>query len=187
MKVLLIDFYDSFTYNIYHYLISLDVEVIIWEDKDVRLEDIEQFDCIVLSPGPGMPAETFSMFKVLEKYSNSKRILGVCLGMQGIAEFFGGKLYNQKIIKHGVSEIIDVKKPGVLFHGLKNKMNVGLYNSWAVELKNESELIATAFTENGVLMAFEHSSLPIFGVQFHPESILSENGHEIFKNFLFNI
>jgi anthranilate synthase/aminodeoxychorismate synthase-like glutamine amidotransferase len=166
-------------------LVSLNVEVTVWEDKQVRLDDIEQFDCIVLSPGPGLPMEKESLFKVLEKYSGSKKILGVCLGMQGIAEFYGAKLYNSQEIKHGASEIIKVKTPGKLFKDLPDKMKVGLYNSWAVQLNEKSKLIPTAYLENGTLMAFEHSELPLFGVQFHPESILSDFGHELFKNFLF--
>jgi len=186
LKVLLIDFYDSFTYNIYHYLISQDVDVTVWEDKDVDLDKIEQFDCIVLSPGPGLPKETFSLFKVLEKYSATKKILGICLGMQGIAEYFGAKLYNLDLIKHGVAETIEVSTPGRLFNGLEKSFKVGLYNSWAVELNDNSNLFLTAKSENGTVMAFEHKELPIYGVQFHPESVLSENGLELFRNFLFN-
>ena len=186
MKVLLIDFYDSFTFNIFHYLESLGAAVTVVEDKSIILDEIEQYDCIILSPGPGIPKETKSLFAVLERYSKSKKILGVCLGMQGIAEFYGAKLYNQNLVKHGVSEKMNILQPNRLFLNFKNEISVGLYHSWAANLKESGELFPVAFSENNVLMAFEHQTLPVFGVQFHPESILTENGKEVFKNFLFS-
>ena len=186
MKVLLIDFYDSFTFNIFHYLEGLGVDVTVVEDKSIILDEIEQYDCIVLSPGPGIPSDTKSLFVVLERYSKSKKILGVCLGMQGISEYFGAKLYNQNSVKHGVSEKMNILQPNRLFSNFKNEISVGLYHSWAVNLKESGELLPVAFSENNILMAFEHKTLPVFGVQFHPESILTENGKEVFKNFLFS-
>ena len=186
MKVLLIDFYDSFTFNIFHYLESLGVDVTVIEDKALLLDEIEQFDCIILSPGPGVPNETESLFPVLERYSNSKKILGVCLGMQGIAEFYGARLYNQNLVKHGVSEKMNILQPNRLFSNFENEISVGLYHSWAVDLSESVDLLPIAFSENNILMAYEHHTLPVFGVQFHPESILTENGKEVFKNFLFS-
>ncbi len=186
MKVLLIDFYDSFTYNIFHYLEGLGVDVTVVEDKTINLDEIEQFDSIILSPGPGIPKDTNSMFAVIERYSKTKKILGVCLGMQGIAEYFGAKLYNQNSVKHGVSEKMNIIRPNRLFKNFKNEISVGLYHSWAVDLKENDVLIPIAFSENSILMAYEHCSLPVFGVQFHPESILTENGKDVFKNFLFS-
>lgn len=185
MKVLLIDFYDSFTYNIYHYLIGIDAEVTVVEDKQVDLNAVAQFDCIIFSPGPGLPRSTQSLFPILEKYSTSKRILGICLGMQGIAEFYGGSLYNQQMVKHGVSEKIEVLDKGTLFKGLPSEFNVGLYHSWAVDISNTKRLKPLALSENNILMAFEHVEFPIYGVQFHPESILTENGKELLMNFIF--
>lgn len=185
MKVLLIDFYDSFTFLIAHYLESCGAEVEVVEDKKVVLAEIDRFDAIVFSPGPGLPKETQSMFKVLEQYASSKKILGICLGMQGIAEYFGNHLYNQVQVKHGVSEKINILNSTTLFNNLPTEFQVGLYHSWAVELSNQSELQPLAVSQNSVLMALEHSNYSIYGIQFHPESILTENGKEIFKNFLF--
>lgn len=185
MKVLLIDFYDSFTYNIYHYLLGLDADVTVIEDKLVDINSIDQFDCIIFSPGPGLPSSTQSLFPILEKYASSKRILGICLGMQGIAEFIGGSLYNQQMVKHGVSEKIEILDKGTLFNGLPTEFKVGLYHSWAVDISNTNKLKPLAHSENNVLMAFEHVELPIYGVQFHPESILTEHGKELLINFIF--
>jgi anthranilate synthase component 2 len=186
LKVLLIDFYDSFTYNIYHYLIGLNIDVVVVEDKKVDLIVVDQFDCIIFSPGPGLPSSTISLFPVLELYANSKRILGICLGMQGIAEFYGAELFNQKVVKHGVAENITILKPENIFLNFPKVLRVGLYHSWAVDLTNSKSLDITAISENGILMAIQHSTLPIFAVQFHPESILTEKGKELLSNFIFS-
>ncbi len=185
MKVLLIDFYDSFTFLIAHYLESCGAEVTIVEDKLVQLEEVDTFDAIVFSPGPGLPKETFSMFNVLKHYANKKKILGICLGMQGIAEYFENELYNQVQVKHGISEKISISNSTTLFKNLPSEFQVGLYHSWAVTLNSASEMQQIALSENNVIMAIQHASKPIYGVQFHPESILTDNGKEIFKNFLF--
>jgi anthranilate synthase component 2 len=185
LKVLLIDFYDSFTFLIAHYLESCGAEVTIVEDKLVQLEEVDTFDAIVFSPGPGLPKETFSMFNVLKHYANKKKILGICLGMQGIAEYFENELYNQVQVKHGISEKISISNSTTLFKNLPSEFQVGLYHSWAVTLNSASEMQQIALSENNVIMAIQHASKPIYGVQFHPESILTDNGKEIFKNFLF--
>lgn len=185
MKVLLIDFYDSFTFLIAHYLESCGAEVTIVEDKLVQLEEVDTFDAIVFSPGPGLPKETFSMFNVLKHYAGKKKILGICLGMQGIAEYFENELYNQVQVKHGISEKISISNSTTLFKNLPSEFQVGLYHSWAVTINSASEMQQIALSENNVIMAIQHASKPIYGVQFHPESILTDNGKEIFKNFLF--
>lgn len=184
MKVLLIDFYDSFTFLIAHYLESCGAEVTIVEDKLVQLEEIDTFDAIVFSPGPGLPNETHSMFNVLEHFAGKKKILGICLGMQGIAEFYDNSLYNQVQVKHGISEKICISNSTTLFNNLPSEYKVGLYHSWAVTLNAVSEMKQIALSENNVIMAIQHASKPIYGVQFHPESILTEYGKEIIKNFL---
>lgn len=186
MKVLLIDFYDSFTYNIYHYLISLGVEVTVWEDKELDIEKAGEYDFIIFSPGPGLPKDTESIFRILEHYGKSKKILGICLGMQGIAEFYGAKLYNQVNVKHGVAERILIHKHDTLFFNLPNEIEVGLYHSWAVDISESPFLISLASSESGVEMAIKHKDYPIFGVQFHPESILTPEGKNILQNFLFH-
>jgi anthranilate synthase component 2 len=186
LKVLLIDFYDSFTYNIFHYLESLGADVTVWEDCKVEIDLVAQFDCIVFSPGPGLPKDTKSLFPVLKQYEKSKKILGVCLGMQGIAEFYGAKLYNQKEVKHGVSEKMSCLNKSKLFLNLPKEFEVGLYHSWAIELIEDLEIIPIGISENKVIMAIEHVKLPIYGVQFHPESILTPFGKDILRNFLFS-
>jgi anthranilate synthase component 2 len=168
-----------------HYFESCGAEVTIVEDKLVQLEEIDTFDAIVFSPGPGLPKETFSMFNVLEHYAGKKKILGICLGMQGIAQYYGNELYNQVQVKHGISEKITISNSTTLFKNIPSEFQVGLYHSWAVSLNIVSEMKQIALSENNVIMAIQHASKPIYGVQFHPESILTENGKEIFKNFLF--
>jgi len=185
LKVLLIDFYDSFTYNIFHYLESYGADVTVIEDRAVKLEEVAHYDCIVFSPGPGLPKDTASMFPVLEKYASSKKIIGICLGMQGIASYFGDELYNLNQVKHGVSEQITIESSGSLFVNLDKTQTVGLYHSWAVKLKENSQLEGLAYSSEYVLMALKHRDYPIYGLQFHPESILTKNGKEMLKNFLF--
>ena len=186
MKVVLVDFYDSFTFNIKHYLDTLDVDVHVVKDDDVILKEIGEFDSIILSPGPGLPKETKSLFPILKNYYKSHKILGVCLGMQGIAQFFDAEIYNLDRVYHGKMRTVAINNNSWLFSDLNNEMNVVLYHSWAVRLKKNDVLKITAQTEDDLVMAFEHESLNICGVQFHPESILTANGIEVFKNFLFN-
>lgn len=186
MKVLLIDFHDSFTYNIYHYLIGCDVDAKVVEDGKLDINEIESYDAVIFSPGPGLPKNTIHMFSVLERYAKSKKILGICLGMQGIAQFFGASIYNQKQVKHGVSERMNILRPDTLFKDLPIFFEVGLYHSWAVDVHRSDVLEILSESENGVVMAIKHKSLNIYGVQFHPESILTEHGKNILVNFLFS-
>jgi len=181
----LIDFYDSFTYNIFHYLESFGVDVTVIEDRAIKLEEVAFYDCIVFSPGPGLPQDTTSMFPVLEKYSTTKKILGICLGMQGIAAYYGNELFNLNQVKHGVTDQISIDISSPLFMNLDKTQTVGLYHSWAVRLKENSMLKDLAFSSGNVLMALKHRDYPIYGLQFHPESVLTKNGKEMLKNFLF--
>jgi anthranilate synthase component 2 len=162
----------------------LEAKVTVWEDEKVIIDEIELFDAVIFSPGPGLPQEKKSLIAVLEKYATSKKILGVCLGMQGIAHYFGETLYNLSEVKHGVEATIKLENENPLFKGLEKEQVVGLYHSWAVGLNDNSELIPLAVSSEGVIMALKHKNLPIYGVQFHPESILTPNGKEILKNFL---
>lgn len=164
---------------------SYGVDVTVIEDRAVQLEEVKHYDCIIFSPGPGLPKDTTSMFPVLEKYATTKKIMGICLGMQGIASFFGDELYNLKQVKHGVFEQISIDTSSALFANLEKTQTVGLYHSWAVQLKENSKLKEIGRSNKSVVMALKHKELPIYGVQFHPESILTENGREILKNFLF--
>ena len=183
MKILLVDFYDSFTYNLAHYLEPLCDEVDVIRDNELVLNNISKYDKIILSPGPGLPENTKSMYKILEMYSGKIPILGVCLGMQGIVQFLGGRLAQKKSILHGKPVQLKVNKKIILFNGIPDSFTVGLYHSWEVEIpKNQISLI-TAYDEFGVVMAIENPELKLFGVQFHPESILTEYGREILANF----
>lgn len=186
MKILVIDNYDSFTYNLVHLLHELNQDAEVWRNDKLALEDVAAFDKIVLSPGPGIPSEAGLLLKVIEQYAATKSILGVCLGQQAIAEVFGGELYNLEKPVHGTATSIVVKEPNeIVFKGLPNNFKVGRYHSWAVKSENlPAELVITAEDEKGVMMALRHRDFDVRGVQFHPESILTEFGKEMIKNWL---
>ena len=182
MRVLLIDFYDSFTYNIQHYFVNLGCEVDIILNDKLDLALLHDYDCVVLSPGPGLPSEKKNIFSVITLCRNSIPILGICLGMQAISEVLGGKLVNQSEVKHGRLETINLKSSAVLFKDLPEKINVGLYHSWKVE--GLEDKFVSAISASGVVMAIESKDELLFGVQFHPESILTKNGEHILSNFV---
>lgn len=182
MRVLIVDFYDSFTYNIQHYFINLGCEVdVILEDK-LLITAVYDYDCVVLSPGPGLPSEKKNIFSLIEICRNSIPILGICLGMQAISESLGGELRNQSEVKHGRLEEILILKKDVLFAGLPDTISVGLYHSWMVEGLEEN--VITAKSSTGIIMALESKQEFLFGVQFHPESILTTFGEQILENFV---
>ena len=186
MKILVFDNYDSFTYNLVHAVKKLgytDVEV--HRNDQITLEDIERFDKIILSPGPGVPSESGILLDVIRRYAPSKSILGVCLGEQAIAEAFGGTLINLTEVHHGVSSMVDVLHEDVLFNGLANQLEVGRYHSWAAEKNTLPEcLTITAEDEEGMIMALQHKTYDVRGVQFHPESVLTPDGEKMLKNWL---
>lgn len=186
MKVLLVDFYDSFTYNVVHYLESLGADVTVLSDHLVELDAIypESFDALVLSPGPGLPEETKSMYALLDSCALKIPVLGICLGMQGIAQFFGGELFNLERVTHGVSKQLKVTDSVGLFADLPTELEVGLYHSWAISSVPDDFLVTSRLTENGVVMSIAHKTLPIVGVQFHPESIMTPFGKKLISNFL---
>ena len=184
MKILVVDNFDSFTFNLVHYLEAFDCEVSVLRNNELDEVELNDYDKIVLSPGPGLPNESGALMDFIEKAYLTKPILGVCLGLQALAEFTGAKLVNLNQVKHGVSEQMTVYSPGKLFQNLPSEIKVGLYHSWAVEFQDESPWLELARSETGVLMAIRHKELPLFGVQFHPESILTENGKEMIRNFL---
>jgi len=186
MKILVIDNYDSFTYNLVHLLNELGEDATVWRNDKFELEDIAQFDKILLSPGPGIPSEAGLLLDVIKKYASTKSILGVCLGQQAIAEVFGGELYNLEKPVHGTAtKLLITDENELLFKGLKSGFDVGRYHSWAVKSDNlPAELLITATDEKGVMMALRHKTLDVRGVQFHPESVLTEFGKEMMKNWL---
>ena len=185
MKVLLIDNFDSFTFNLFHYLEAEGAIVTVLRNDEIEIDSIPKFDKIVFSPGPGLPVQAGKMLEVIEKFHTTIPMLGVCLGMQALGEFFGGKLYNLTEVKHGKSERCKVIIESKLFEKIPTPFQVGLYHSWAVDINHVASLKPIAHSENQVLMALEHVSLPLFGVQFHPESILTEHGKQLIRNFIF--
>lgn len=186
-KILIIDNYDSFTYNLVHLVNELGLECEVWRNDQFKLEDVEAFDKIILSPGPGIPSEAGLLLKVIEKYAPKKSIFGVCLGQQAIAEVFGGELYNLSRPMHGLATPIKVTDPEEkLFAGLPQTFNVGRYHSWAVAEKGlPDEILITAIDEkDNSIMALRHKNYDVRGVQFHPESVLTEYGKAMMHNWL---
>lgn len=186
MKILVFDNYDSFTYNLVHYLeMATDATIEIHRNDKISLKEIERFDKILLSPGPGIPADAGILLDVIKTYATTKSILGICLGQQAIAEAFGGSLSNLNEVFHGVSTPVEIIANDSLFKNIPKKFNVGRYHSWIVNRTDlPKELEITCIDESGCIMALRHKTLDIRSVQFHPESILSEHGLEIIKNWV---
>ena len=184
MRLLIVDNYDSFTYNLFHYVNQFVDDVIVLKNDQVDLSQIRQFDKIILSPGPGLPSEHENLFKIIE-YSLTKSVLGVCLGHQAIAEYFGARLLNLDNVNHGISTEISIVEPDNMFNSIPKKINVGLYHSWIVDKeKLPRDLIITSVNEKGNIYSLKHSKLNIRGVQFHPESIMTENGLKMIENWI---
>jgi len=184
-KILVIDNYDSFTYNLVHYLEDLGCDVKVKRNDQLNLEDVNPFDKIVLSPGPGIPDEAGLLKSIIKKYASTKSILGVCLGQQAIAEVFGGKIINLDNVYHGVATKINISvNDESLFDGLEKTIEVGRYHSWVVDENLPEELEATSFDENGQIMSIRHKLYNVKGVQFHPESVLTPEGKHMLKNWL---
>lgn len=180
-QILLIDNYDSFTYNLEHCITSLGARVDVVRN-DSRIQEELMYDGVVLSPGPGIPGESSGIMSLIQRFEGTVPILGVCLGMQAIAVHLGGELFNQNEVKHGVEEIVDVYR-SPLFDGIGPKLKVGLYHSWAVvDGIGEFETIARSL--NGLVMGIQNKEKMMYGVQFHPESIMTSSGNEIIQNFL---
>ena len=186
MNILVIDNYDSFTFNLVHLLNETGHEATVWRNDKFRLEDVNEFDKILLSPGPGIPSESGLLLDLIRSYASTKSILGICLGLQAIAEVFGGELYNLARPVHGRAtqiKILDDKEK--LFQNCPKEFNVGRYHSWAVRNDNvPSDIIITATDMDGVIMALKHRTLDVKGVQFHPESVLTEHGKLLISNWL---
>jgi anthranilate synthase/aminodeoxychorismate synthase-like glutamine amidotransferase len=186
VKIVIIDHYDSFTYNIVELIrqaVSITPDVI--PSNDLILSDLDQYDKIILSPGPGLPRDFISIKHVLDLYKEYKSILGICLGHQGIAHYFGAHLENLKEVIHGQCRIVETFNNNLLFNNLPDTFKVGLYHSWVVSRNDfPSELKITALSNDGHIMGLEHKIYNIYGVQFHPESYITEHGLELIKNFI---
>lgn len=188
-KILVFDNYDSFTYNLVQMIERItDQKVDVYRNDEISLEEIEKYDKIILSPGPGIPEEAGILLDLIKKYAPTKSILGVCLGQQAIAEAFGGNLINLSEIYHGVATSSKTTRENIkLFRNLPEEIEVGRYHSWAVNNENfPEELEITAVDNDGMIMALQHKTYDVHGVQFHPESILTPEGEMIIRNFLFD-
>ncbi|TYA86820.1 anthranilate synthase component II [Seonamhaeicola marinus] len=184
-KVLVIDNYDSFTYNLVHYLEDLNCDVTVYRNDKLELEDVEPFDKIVLSPGPGIPDEAGLLKAIIKTYAPSKSILGVCLGQQAIGEVFGGSLVNLDEVYHGVATKVEISVDDeIIFKDLDKEIEVGRYHSWVVNANLPESLEATSFDENGQVMSLRHKEYDVKGVQYHPESVLTPDGKKILENWV---
>ena len=183
-EVLVIDNYDSFTYNLVHYLEELGCRVEVRRNDQLELGEVAPFENIVLSPGPGIPDEAGLLKAIIKRYAPEKRIFGVCLGQQAIAEVFGGKLINLDKVYHGVATTIEVLADDVLYRGLPATLEVGRYHSWVVGPELPSCLEATAVDSEGEVMSLRHREYDLRAVQFHPESVLTPEGKKMLSNWL---
>jgi anthranilate synthase component 2 len=186
-KVVIIDNYDSFTYNLVHLVHEItgtNVEVL--RNDKFDLDRLESFDYIILSPGPGIPDEAGLLKSVISTYSSSKKIFGVCLGLQAIGEVFGGQLKNLSRVFHGMkTEIFKTNNFDPILQGIEDTFEAGRYHSWVIDKKTLPDvLLVTAVDKDGEIMAARHTTLPTFGVQFHPESIMTMHGKKMLTNFL---
>ncbi len=186
MKILVIDNYDSFVYNLVHYLQELDCEVTIKRNDQFKLEEVTAYDRILLSPGPGIPDEAGMLKDIIRTYAGKKPILGVCLGLQAIGEVFGGSITNLSEVYHGVSTKAKiVVNDELFFKGLGDEIEIGHYHSWVVTKDDLPEILEiTSLDENGHIMSLRHREFDIRGVQFHPESVLTPKGKEMIKNWI---
>lgn len=186
MKLLVFDNYDSFTYNLVQLVERIaHVEVSVRRNDQVPMEEIKEYDKIILSPGPGIPAEAGMLLPLIREYGSSKSILGVCLGHQAIGESYGGTLTNLSTVYHGLATPITVETGHYLFKGLPPSISVGRYHSWVVARESfPAALEITATDEKGFVMALHHRTYDVAGVQFHPESVLTPDGETILRNWL---
>jgi anthranilate synthase component 2 len=185
-KIIVIDNYDSFTYNLVHYLEDLNCEVTVYRNDEFNIEELQKFDKILLSPGPGIPDEAGLLKDVIKAYSATKSILGVCLGQQAIAEVFGGSLINLEKVYHGVATNIKIQvQDEPLFKDIDSEIEVGRYHSWVVNPIDFPEVLEiTSLDENGQIMSLRHKAYDVRAVQFHPESILTPHGKKILENWV---
>jgi|SRR6185436_15306822 len=185
--ILILDNYDSFTFNLVHYIEKItNEEADVFRNDEISLEDVNGYDKIILSPGPGLPEEAGILIPLIKKYASSKKILGVCLGHQAIGEVFGAKLYNLPEVFHGLSREVNViDEHETLFKNIPSPFNAGRYHSWVIDKTSlPSCLKITAVDDNKEIMSVSHIDYDIKGVQFHPESILTEHGEKLLENWL---
>lgn len=185
MKIVIIDNYDSFTYNLSHLVKELGADVTVFRNDKFLLNEIEQYDKIILSPGPGIPSEAGLLLDVLRTYRGRKPMLGVCLGHQAIGEVFGARLTNLSTVYHGVATEGTQYGNDPIFRGMPKRIIMGRYHSWVVDSTSLPECLeVTAMSDDGYIMALRHRHYDIHGIQFHPESVLTPEGRQIVRNWL---
>lgn len=183
-KVFVIDNYDSFTYNLVHYLEELNCEVTVKRNDQFELDELEDYPLLLLSPGPGIPDESGLLKAAIERYAPSKKILGICLGQQAIGEVFGASLINLDKVYHGIATPVKVIKEDILFKDLPDVFDIGRYHSWVVATPLPEALIATSVDKEGQLMSLRHKTYDVCAVQYHPESVLTPHGKKILDNWI---
>ena len=185
MRILIIDNYDSFTHNLFHYVKQFEDNVVVVKNDKISLTEVDKYDKIILSPGPGLPDEHKNLKIIIKKYAPTKSILGVCLGHQAIAECFGARLKNLEDVLHGVKTKISFLNTDSLFKNIPNEIKVGHYHSWVIDEKTlPSSFEVISKNEVGIIMSIRHKEYDLKGVQFHPESILTEYGLLMIKNWI---
>ncbi len=185
MKIAIIDNYDSFTYNLSHLVKELGAAVTVYRNDQFEMPVLQQFDKIILSPGPGIPSEAGLLLNVIKEYAGKKPILGVCLGHQAIGESFGAKLTNLSEVFHGVATPCHLTTRDYLFEGLPDTFEIGRYHSWVVDKDNLPECLeVTGVSDEGFIMSLRHKEYDIRGIQYHPESVLTSSGRQILNNWL---
>jgi anthranilate synthase component 2 len=187
MKIVVIDNYDSFTYNLVHAIKKISgLPVDVFRNDEIALEDLEKYNKIVLSPGPGLPVEAGLLLDIIRKFAPIKSILGVCLGHQAIGEVFGGTLTNMNRVLHGIATPVTKTEQGtILFDGLPDSFSVGRYHSWIVNQEDLPECLqVTSYDDTGMIMSMKHTEFDVEGVQFHPESVLTPLGEQMIANWL---
>ncbi len=185
MKTVIIDNYDSFTYNLAHLVKELGAGVSVVRNDQFRLSELKPFDKIILSPGPGIPTEAGLLMDVIDAYAPVKPILGVCLGHQAIGEYFGGKLTNLSQVFHGIASTISITAPDYIYKELPAQVQVGRYHSWVVDNEGLPDCLeVTSVSEEGQIMSLRHKQYDVRGIQYHPESVLTPEGRKIIANWL---
>ncbi len=183
--ILVIDNYDSFVYNLVHYLEEFDAKVTVKRNDEVNLDEVKHYDKILLSPGPGIPEEAGQLKAIIKTFAEEKPMLGVCLGQQAIMEVFGGELLNLDKVHHGVAtEVKTLVDDEILYKNLPKSFMVGRYHSWVVDKQLPACLTATSVDEQGQIMSLRHNTFDVRGVQFHPESVLTPEGKQMIKNWI---
>jgi anthranilate synthase component 2 len=186
MKIVIIDNYDSFTYNLAHLVRELGTEVTVVRNDQFRMEELQPFSKIILSPGPGIPREAGMLLDVIRTYAGRKPILGVCLGHQAIGEVFGAQLENLSDVFHGVATPCHIVADDPIFSGIDHNITVGRYHSWVVSRNGFPDCLeVTATSDEGQIMALKHRELNVRGIQFHPESVLTPDGKKMLQNWLY--